>query len=110
VALYGLYFDSGKSELRADSKPTLAEMAKLLRQDPALRAYIVGHTDNQGTYVHNLELSQKRAESVVAALVAGYTIDPKRLVPKGVASVAPVASNDTEAGRTRNRRVELVKQ
>jgi outer membrane protein OmpA-like peptidoglycan-associated protein len=110
IALYGLYFDTDRSELRADSKPTLDEMAKLLRQDPKLGVYIVGHTDNQGAYAHNLELSQKRAEAVVAALVAGYKVDPKRLIPKGVASVAPVASNDAEPGRAKNRRVELVKQ
>jgi len=110
VALYGLYFDTDKAELRPDSKPTLEQMAKLLRQEPALQVFIVGHTDSQGAYAHNLELSQKRAEAIVHALSADYGIDARRLIAKGVASVAPAASNDTEGGRAKNRRVELVKQ
>ncbi len=110
VALYGLYFDSDKAELRSDSKPSLDEIAKLLRQDAGLKVYVVGHTDNQGAYPHNLDLSQRRSDSIVHALTADYKIDAARLSAKGVASVAPVASNDAEAGRAKNRRVELVKQ
>jgi len=110
VALYGLYFDTDRAELRAESKPSLEEIAKLLRQNPKLNVYVVGHTDNQGTYAHNLELSQKRSESIVHSLVGEYKISADRLTPKAAASMAPVASNDTEAGRARNRRVELVKQ
>jgi outer membrane protein OmpA-like peptidoglycan-associated protein len=110
VALYGLYFDTDRAELRADSKPSLDEIAKLLRQNPKLNLYVVGHTDNQGVYAHNLELSQKRSESVVHSLTADYKIGADRLIPKAAASIAPVATNDTEAGRAKNRRVELVKQ
>jgi len=110
VALYGLNFDTDKADLRADSKPTLDEMAKLLTQQPALKVFIVGHTDNQGSYPHNADLSQRRADAVVAALTGQYKIDGRRLVAKGVASVAPVASNKSDAGRAKNRRVELVEQ
>jgi outer membrane protein OmpA-like peptidoglycan-associated protein len=110
VALYGLQFDTDKTELRADSKPSLAEIAKLLNQDPKLTVYVVGHTDNQGNYAHNLELSQKRSEAIVQALTAQYKIAPARLVAKGIASLSPIATNETEAGRAKNRRVELVKQ
>jgi outer membrane protein OmpA-like peptidoglycan-associated protein len=110
VALYGLYFDTDRAELRSDSKPSLDEVAKLLRQTPKLDVYVVGHTDNQGTFAHNLELAQKRSESIVRALTSDYKIDAGRLSPKSVASLAPIASEDTEAGRARNRRVELVKQ
>jgi outer membrane protein OmpA-like peptidoglycan-associated protein len=109
VALYGLNFDADKADIRADSKPALDEIAKLLQHDPTLKVYVVGHTDNQGLYPHNLDLSQRRAESIVKQLVTAYHIDPARLVPKGVASMAPVATNDTDSGRARNRRVELVK-
>jgi outer membrane protein OmpA-like peptidoglycan-associated protein len=109
VALYGLNFDTDKADVRADSKPALDEIAKLLQHDPTLKVYVVGHTDNQGAYPRNLELSQHRAESIVKQLVTSYHIDPARLVPRGVASVAPVATNDTDPGRARNRRVELVK-
>jgi outer membrane protein OmpA-like peptidoglycan-associated protein len=110
VALYGLYFDTDRTELRADSKPSLDEIAKLLRQNPKLNVYVVGHTDNQGVFAHNLELSQKRSESVVRSLTVDYKIGADRLTAKAAASIAPVATNDTEAGRARNRRVELVKQ
>lgn len=82
----------------------------MLQQNGALKVYVVGHTDNQGAYAANLDLSQKRADSVVKALAGEYHIDPHRLLAKGVASLAPVASNDAETGRNKNRRVELVKQ
>jgi len=110
VAVYGVYFDTDKADVKPDSKPALAEMARLLQQDPKLKVYVVGHTDNEGALPHNLDLSQRRADSVVRALATDYRIDAKRLSAKGVASYAPVASNDAEAGRDKNRRVELVKQ
>ncbi len=110
VAVYGVYFDTDKTDVKAESKAALGEMAKLLQQDPKLKVYVVGHTDNQGALAHNVELSQKRAESVVKALAADYKIDAKRLSAKGVASYSPLASNDADAGREKNRRVELVKQ
>ena len=110
VALYGVFFETGKADLKPESKPQLDQMAKLLDADRALKVYVVGHTDDQGTLDGNLQLSQRRAEALVAALVKDYRIDPKRLTAKGVASFAPVATNDSEAGRARNRRVELVKQ
>ena len=110
VAIYGIYFDTDKADVKPDSKPALAEMARLLQQDAKLRVYIVGHTDNQGALARNVDLSQKRAAAVVHALAGDYKVDAKRLAAQGVASYAPVASNDTDAGREKNRRVELVKQ
>ena len=110
VAVYGVLFDTDKADVKPESKDALTQMAKLLLQDPRLKVYIVGHTDNQGTLARNLDLSQRRAEAVAKALAADYKVDPKRLSAKGVASYAPVASNDAEAGREKNRRVELVKQ
>jgi OOP family OmpA-OmpF porin len=110
VALYGLQFDTDKAELRTDSRPSLIEIAKLLSQDPKLNVFVVGHTDNQGSYAHNIELSQKRSDAIVHALTTEFKIAPGRLVAKGIASVSPIASNDGETGRAKNRRVELVKQ
>lgn len=110
IALYGIYFDTGKAEIKPDSKPQLDEMGKLLNASKNLRVFVVGHTDNQGQVDSNLALSQKRAEAIQAALVKDYKIDAKRLSARGVASYAPVASNAQEAGRARNRRVELVEQ
>lgn len=110
VALYGIYFDTGKAVLKPESKPQLEEMARLLKGQPALKVYIVGHTDNQGTLESNLSLSQQRAQAVVEALVAQYQISAARLSARGVGSLSPVASNAAETGRARNRRVELVQQ
>lgn len=110
VAIYGVYFDTDKADVKPESKASLGEMAKLLQKDPSLKVHIVGHTDNQGTLARNLDLSQKRAESVIKALTTEYKIDARRLSAKGVASYAPVASNSLDAGREKNRRVELVKQ
>ncbi len=110
VALYGIYFDTGKAELKPESRPQLDEMGKLLQAQPALKVYIVGHTDNQGSLEANLQLSQQRAQAVVAALAGGYKIDARRLQARGVASLAPLAGNGNDAGRARNRRVELVAQ
>jgi len=110
IALYGIYFDTGKAALKPESKPQLDEMAKLLRNDPNLKVYIVGHTDNQGVLENNRTLSRQRAEAVRSALGKDYKIDPARMQPEGLASLSPVASNSAEAGRAKNRRVELVVQ
>jgi OmpA-OmpF porin, OOP family len=108
IALYGIYFDTNKAVLREDSVPQLEEMAKVLKADPNLKVFIVGHTDNQGVFENNLALSQKRAQAVAEALTAKYGIPASRLSAHGVANMAPVASNEAEDGRARNRRVELV--
>jgi OOP family OmpA-OmpF porin len=110
VAVYGIFFDFNKADLKPESKPTLAEIAKLLAQDPLLTLYVVGHTDNVGEIGFNMTLSQARAEAVVQALVSEYRIDVGRLKPHGVGPLSPVASNQTEEGRAKNRRVELVGQ
>lgn len=110
VALYGIQFDFDAATLRPDSAPQLEEIAKLLQDDPTLSALVVGHTDSTGTYDYNLDLSSRRAATVVSALVSEYDIDASRLMPVGVGMAAPVASNDSEAGRALNRRVELVKR
>lgn len=110
IALYGIYFDTGKAELKPESKPQLAEMAKLLQANKSLKVFIVGHTDNEGQVEGNLALSQRRAEAVVAALSGEHKVEASRLRARGVANFAPVASNAGEAGRAKNRRVEMVVQ
>jgi OmpA-OmpF porin, OOP family len=110
IALYGLYFDTDKAEIKPESKAQLAEMAALLQKDAALKVYIVGHTDNVGSAARNLTLSQQRADSVVRALVSEYKVSEARLSARGIASFAPISSNDTDPGKAKNRRVELVKQ
>jgi OmpA-OmpF porin, OOP family len=110
VALYGIYFDTGKSVLKPESQKTLEEISKLLKADPALKLYVVGHTDNIGTFDSNIKLSMERAMAVVNELKSKYTVNGEKLTPCGNGPTSPVASNDKEEGRTLNRRVELVKQ
>jgi outer membrane protein OmpA-like peptidoglycan-associated protein len=110
VALYGIYFDTNSAEVKPESEPTLQEIVKLLKEDSGLKLYVVGHTDNVGGYAYNIGLSQRRAESVVKVLTAKHGIDPTRLRSAGAGLLAPVAPNDTEEGRAKNRRVELVRQ
>lgn len=109
-AIYGIYFDFDKADIKAESKPQLEEMAKLLKANPGLKVYIVGHTDNQGALDYNIGLSQRRAEAVVRALATQYGIPAARMMPRGLGPLAPVTSNATEDGRAKNRRVELVQQ
>lgn len=110
IVANGIFFDTDKAELKPESKPALDEIAKLLKQDGGLRIYVVGHTDNQGSLAHNMELSKARAASVVKALETQYSIPAARLASYGDGPYAPVASNDGDEGRAKNRRVELVKQ
>lgn len=109
VALYSILFDTGRAEVKPESQPQLAELVGFLRGAPDMKVLVVGHTDNQGALDYNLDLSRRRAQAVVAAL-AGQGIPATRMVPQGVGMAAPLASNDAEDGRARNRRVELVRQ
>jgi outer membrane protein OmpA-like peptidoglycan-associated protein len=110
VAVYGIYFDTGKSVLKPESTPALQEVAKLLGADPSLKLWVVGHTDSVGAIEGNMKLAQARAEAVVTALTASHVIAAARLKGYGVGPLAPVAPNDNDDGRAKNRRVELVRQ
>ena len=110
AAVYGIYFDTGKSEIKPESAPAIEEIAKVLKADAALKIFVVGHTDNVGGLDSNMRLSQARADSVVQALERTHAIAPPRLKAFGCGPYSPVTSNDTEEGRAKNRRVELVKQ
>jgi len=110
VAVYGIYFDTGKSTLKPESQPTLQEITKLLKADPNLKLYVVGHTDNTGAFDANMKLSMDRAGAVVNALVSQFSVNAARLRACGDGPTSPVASNDKEEGKALNRRVELVKQ
>jgi OOP family OmpA-OmpF porin len=109
VDLYGIYFDVDKTEIKPESGKTLDEVASLLKIDRSLKLEISGHTDNSGGADHNLKLSEGRAQAVVDALVKKYGIDAARLTAKGYGDTKPVAPNDDDAGKAKNRRVELRK-
>lgn len=105
----GIFFDTGKATIKAESEPALAQIVKLLTAEPKLKVYVVGHTDNVGALEANQKLSKDRAESVARALV-GKGVAAGRLRGYGVGPLAPVATNSDEGGRAKNRRVELVAQ
>jgi OOP family OmpA-OmpF porin len=108
VALYGIFFDTDKAEILPKSKGALDEIARLLTKERGLKLRVVGHTDAVGGMEQNLTLSKRRADAVVNALTKEHGIEARRLSAHGVASLAPAATNATEDGRAKNRRVELV--
>ena len=110
VAVYGIHFDTGKSTIKPSSAPAFKEITRLLKLDPKLNIYVIGHTDMVGTLSSNMQLAQSRANAVVKELVTRYKINKKRLTPKGVGPLCPVASNKSKDGKAKNRRVELVEK
>jgi outer membrane protein OmpA-like peptidoglycan-associated protein len=110
ISLYGIYFDTGSSTLKPESAPTLQAIADLMKEQTKLSLIVVGHTDDVGGFAANLELSRARAKAVVAALTSKHQVPSGRLLPFGAGMAAPAAPNTTDAGRAKNRRVELVPQ
>jgi outer membrane protein OmpA-like peptidoglycan-associated protein len=106
---FEVHFDTGKDEIKAESQPVVAQMVEMLKASPTLKVEVQGHTDNVGTEKDNQALSERRAKSVMAALVASG-IDAGRLTARGYGQSKPVADNGTEGGRALNRRVELYKR
>ena len=90
IALYGIYFDTDKATIKPESEPTLDEMAKLLRGQPQMKVFVVGHTDSQGSYEHNMTLSRARADAVAAALTRS-TRSRRRGSTRRVGYLAPTA-------------------
>ncbi len=106
----GILFDTGKAEVKPESAAALKEIVKLLEQDPKLKLYVVGHTDNVGALAANVELSNQRAAAIVKEMIGHYSVAGNRLLAHGAGPYAPVTSNTSEEGRALNRRVELVAQ
>lgn len=110
VVLYGIQFEHDKAVIMPESKPTLDEIALLLKNKPEMNIWVVGHTDGSGSLDYNMRLSKDRAASVVESLTKEYGIAADRLDPHGVGPLVPVASNAGDAGKGKNRRVELVER
>lgn len=108
VIVEGIYFDTGKATLQVNSAAALKEVSKLLAARPALKVYVVGHTDMQGGFSQNRTLSERRAKAVVTELVSNYGVDRGRMEGYGVGPLAPQATNNNDSGRAMNRRVVLV--
>jgi OmpA-OmpF porin, OOP family len=101
-------FDIDRALIRPEYRDEIAKVGDFMKKYPTTTAVIEGHTDNVGTYNHNMELSQRRAESVVNYLVENFGIDRSRLVAKGYGFTRPVADNATDEGRQKNRRIEAI--
>jgi len=110
VDIYGIYFDFASDQLKPESTPVLEEIAGVLKDDPEWKLTVSGHTDNVGGDAYNLDLSKRRAAAVKQALVTQYHVAPERLSTDGFGASRPVDTNDTLAGRARNRRVELTRE
>ena len=110
VEVPGIYFDFNEATLKAQSKRALQDIAAVLSQQPKRHVSIEGHTDNIGSAQYNDDLSARRAATVKAALVEDFKIDPATIATKGFGLRRPVETNETLAGRARNRRVELVRE
>ncbi|MFI5397197.1 MAG: OmpA family protein [Candidatus Binatia bacterium] len=106
IVLRAVSFDFNRSGIRPESRPVLDEAAELLRGDPSVRVSVEGHCDAIGSDTRNQALSVERAEAVFRFLV-NHGISPERMAVVGYGSTRPVAGNETEGGRTQNRRVEL---
>jgi len=105
-----LLFDTGEATIKSESEPALKNIAEYLKANPDNKFFIVGHTDNVGDFDNNMSLSENRAKAVMDKMVSGYGVDAGQLKAYGVSSLSPVASNLTEEGRAKNRRVEIVEE
>ena len=107
VTLGDVLFESGQTDLRQDAHSSLVEVVDLLQSEPDKKIRIEGHTDSTGDEVTNLEISERRANKVLEALVA-LGVDPARVTTAGMGEDFPIASNESEEGRSRNRRVDVI--
>jgi outer membrane protein OmpA-like peptidoglycan-associated protein len=108
--IYSIYFSFNSDQLREESEPTLREIGDIMRRHPDWKLNVAGHTDSIGGDTPNLDLSRRRAASVKAALVTRFGVGANRLATDGYGKSRPVDTNETEEGRARNRRVELIRQ
>jgi outer membrane protein OmpA-like peptidoglycan-associated protein len=110
IALYGILFDVGKSNIKPESTESLNNIINYLNSNPSVNIFVVGHTDNTGNYNDNITLSKARAESIKNYLISNGKIAENRIIAEGVGSLCPKTTNSSEDGRKLNRRVEIVKQ
>lgn len=109
LTTYGITFDVNKADIKPESRGTLNDIATVLKENPAVRVKIIGHTDSDGDDALNLDLSRRRAESVKNELASKFGIDATRIEADGAGESKPVAPNDTPVNKAMNRRVEFIK-
>ncbi len=110
IISYGIYFDSGKDVVKAESYGAINDIAKVLKENPTVKIMIVGHTDSDGDDAGNLDLSKRRAANVKNSLVKDFGIDASRIETDGKGETAPIAQNDSPENKAKNRRVEFLKK
>ncbi len=110
IAIYDIHFDTGKSEINPTSAMSLKNIAEFLNTQTEKKYLIVGHTDNVGDFDANIQLSTERANAIVNELITKYGVSADLLKPTGAGSMSPVATNSTDEGKAKNRRVEIVEQ
>ncbi|OFX89573.1 MAG: hypothetical protein A2W99_14715 [Bacteroidetes bacterium GWF2_33_16] len=110
IAVYDILFETGKSDIKPESSATIKSVADYMNANPTKKFYIVGHTDNVGDFAANMTLSENRAKAVLNELITKYTVKAEQIKAYGVSSLAPVATNTTEEGKAKNRRVDIVEQ
>ncbi len=110
IAIYDIYFETGKSEIKGESYDALNTIAEYLKAHTDKQYLVVGHTDNVGDFDANITLSNERANAVVNRLIVDHSVNKEQLKPYGVGPVAPVSSNSTDEGKAKNRRVEIVER
>jgi outer membrane protein OmpA-like peptidoglycan-associated protein len=104
--MVGIQFDTDKDHIKAVSRPNIDNAVEVMKKYPTLRVRVIGHTDSQGAYKHNIDLSQRRAASVKASMVEQGIADD-RIETSGVGPDQPIDSNETSDGRAKNRRIEF---
>lgn len=107
---YGIYFDVNKDVVKAESFPSIKEIAAILKENPGVKIKIVGHTDSDGDDKSNLDLSKRRAAAVKNVLVKTFEIEEGRITTDGKGESQPIAKNDIAVNKALNRRVEFIKQ
>jgi len=110
IAIYNIFFDTGKSDVKEESADALKAIAEYLNEHTKQNVLVVGHTDITGDFDMNIKLSKDRADAVAAKLISEYGVNAEQLKPYGAGPVSPVASNAAEQGRAKNRRVEIVER
>ncbi len=110
IALYGIFFDTGKSIIKPESAKELGIINEFLAANPIVKLYVTGHTDDTGNFESNKKLSEERAVAIVDYMIKTHGIATDRLKPLGVGPAAPASTNRSEEGRAKNRRVELVER
>jgi outer membrane protein OmpA-like peptidoglycan-associated protein len=110
AVLYAIFFDFDSATIKPGSDEQLMQLAAYLAAHPGVNVYIVGHTDAKGALEYNADLAGRRAAAIVAALAHKHGVAAERLSARSVGELAPVSTNDTEAGRALNRRVEIVER